>query len=223
MFSRSTMGQRSAIQLNRRQILRSGGVLVGAGALMQTAVVARAQGATPVTSPSAATASLELDVACDGRTFHLNPTDPSKMGKGPSAGDSFMVVGSVYPSGTIAQGLKGPDQAGSIGRWICRGAFFTDSASAPAGAPLATSAVLFILGDGISSTAGDLATAADGIQTEGLEPEKGSVHRVIVGGYGKYAGADGAQVDTVAGTNDTQIMGMMPAPNFTFRFNLTNR
>lgn len=230
MSSRPPERDRTPVNVDRRALLRGGAALGGAAALMQPAFGVRAQSSAtapvpqPATPPIAKTSgatSLELDVACDGRTFHLNPADPTRKGSGTNAGDSFMVAGSIYPAGTIAKGLRGPDQPGPIGRWICRGAFFMDAGSAPAGIPVSTSSVLFVLGAGLSSRAGDIAQAADGITTEGLEPQQGRVNRVITGGYGKYVGGIGAQEDIVKGTNDTTIMGMRPAPNFTFRFSFT--
>ncbi|MGH2532439.1 MAG: hypothetical protein ACRDJW_09045 [Thermomicrobiales bacterium] len=83
--------------------------------------------------------------------------------------------------------------------------------------------VQFVLGDGLSATAGNLGAAADAIATEGFEAEAGrDVVRVITGGYGEYAGARGIVTATVREENDTLIPFApevaVPAPNYTFAF-----
>src|ERR1041384_3751003 len=80
--------------------------------------------------------SLAFDIACDGRTFVINPVDAAN----PFArGATFIVSGKLYARGTIAPG--GTQEApgtfdvdneaahASIGKWICRGTFSLDDAA----------------------------------------------------------------------------------------------
>lgn len=204
----------SAVRLDRRRALWAGGALAGAAALRQAPGVARAH--------ESAT-SLTLDVACDGGSFRLvrqNPGDSSGL---PLTGDWFLFYGSIYPEGTIDNGLTGPAQAGAIGTWVCRGTFLVDLAAAQPETPIVVTTVQFVLGDGLSATAGNLGTAADAITTEGFEAEVGiDVVRVVTGGYGQYAGARGIVKATVREENDTLIQiapeVAVPAPNYTFTF-----
>lgn len=212
MFRFDVGTQPHALRHDRRWLIRSGTVAGAAGLL-----------ALPASSRAQMEDSLELDVACDGRTFRLIRVDPAQADAPPMMGDTFIVVGSIYPAGAIEEGLAGPDQEGAIGRWVCRGTFALDAATAEEGAALAITTVLFALGEGLSSTAGQLQAAPDGIVTEGFEPESEEpLTRGIIGGYGAYGGVRGDQIQVVRGTNDTEIMVapeiVLPAPNFTFTF-----
>jgi hypothetical protein len=70
-------------RLNRRLVLRAGGALAGAVAVVRAPVLVRA--AEP----------LSMDMACDGRTFRLNRLDQGDPTKLPVPGDTFIVFGSL--------------------------------------------------------------------------------------------------------------------------------
>ncbi|MGH2534524.1 MAG: hypothetical protein ACRDJW_19845 [Thermomicrobiales bacterium] len=203
-----------SIRVDRRRVLRGGAALAGAAAMLAAPAASRAAVEAP---------TLTLDVAADGGSFRLmrqNPTDPPGP---PLLGDWFIFSGSIYPERTIDQGLTGPTQAGSIGRWICRGVFLADLATLEPMHVAVITTVQFVLGDGLSATAGSLGTAADAIATEGFEPQPGlDVIRVITGGHGRYAGAQGILTAAVREENDTLIQitpdFAAPAPSFTFVF-----
>ncbi|MGH2562611.1 MAG: alpha/beta fold hydrolase [Thermomicrobiales bacterium] len=214
MDKRSTHKLRQSPRVDRRRLLRSGGALAGAVALLRDPAAARAREEAQ---------TLTLDVACDGGSLRLIRQNPTEAPGLPLAGDWFIFSGSIYPAGTIDAGLTGPTQAGSIGRWVCRGTFLADLATLEPGNPAVVTTVQFVLADGLSATAGNLGTAADAITTEGFEPQAGlDVIRVITGGYGQYAGAYGVMTATVREENDTLIPLApdiaVPAPSFTFVF-----
>ncbi|MGH2560776.1 MAG: hypothetical protein ACRDJH_17060, partial [Thermomicrobiales bacterium] len=137
-------------------------------------------------------------------------------------GTIFLVVGSVYPGGTIEAGLTGPEQAGAMGRWICQGVFLADVATAEPGATIVSSTVQILLGDGLSATAGRLEEVTDALVTVGLEQQTGELTRTIAGGHGRYAGARGEVVQTVRGANNTVLQISpeiaVPGGNFTLAF-----
>jgi hypothetical protein len=95
-------GQRS---ISRRTLVKGGGILAGATALLGGASMAGAAGHH----------TLSLDVACDGRSFALVRPSGADPDAPVARGDTFIVQGSVYPAGTIDDGLSGPTQAGRIG------------------------------------------------------------------------------------------------------------
>ena len=196
--------------VDRRRMLKTGGALAGAAALTRAAVGRAAE-------------RLTLDVACDGRTMLINRLNQVEAFGLPRRGDTFVVTGSVYPAGTIDAGLTGPDQAGAIGRWTCRGAFDVDIETG--GVPHVVSSVLFSFGDGLTATAGRVELAEDAILTDGFEGGVEEIRRVVVGGFGRYAGIRGEQIQYLRGENDTFLQiapdVAVPAPNFTFVFDLT--
>jgi hypothetical protein len=204
--------QATPSQLNRRMMLRAGGVLAGAVAVLRAPVLVRA--AEP----------LSMDMAFDGRTFRLNRLDQGDPTKLPVPGDTFIVFGSLYPAGTIDKGLSGPDQPGAIGRWVCRGTFVVDVNSGAV--PHLVSTVLHVLGDSISATTGAIERAPDVIVTEGFEGGYEVARRSIIGGYGRYAGIRGEVVQRLRGQNDTKIAltpgAAVPAPNYSFTFTLAS-
>lgn len=200
-------------RIDRRRMVRAGGALSGAAALLGVSRVAHAHADDAKT--------LKLDVAVDGRTYRLNRLDPSDPAALPVAGDTFIVFGSVYPEGAIAEGLSGPDDTGAIGHWVCRGTFVSDLATLRQGAPLNITTVLFAFGEGLSATEGQPETAADGLVTEGFEPGgPAEIRRGLTGGFGRYAGARGEVIQTYAGDNETRIQVIpqmpFPAPNFVY-------
>lgn len=68
-------------RVSRRDLLKAGGVLIGAAALA---------GAT--SEQASAAGILNLDVACDGRTFAI---DPFRVAEGPRRGDTFIINGKI--------------------------------------------------------------------------------------------------------------------------------
>jgi hypothetical protein len=135
--------------------------------------------------------SLTLDIACDARTFAMNPADPAN----PFArGSTFVVSGKLYAPLTIPAGgtsaAPGPfdldDEAAhpSIGKWICRGTLTLDDTAA------GVVTQFYLLKNG------------DGLITEGITPQV-SIERAIVGGLGQLSGAAGREVETIIGFNKT--------------------
>src|SRR5215211_270561 len=105
-------------RLGRRQLVRTGGLMAGAAAVLAAPAIARAQDDL---APEAT-----FDVALDGasvRYVKAAPGDPSGL---PMTGDTFILFGSIFPAGTFDSGNLNPDQPGAIGRWICRGSFYVD-------------------------------------------------------------------------------------------------
>jgi len=86
-----------------------------------------------------------------------------------------------------------PDQPGRIGTWSCKGIFTSDLSTADIG--FNTTQMFQFDGD------------ADAIWTEGLEAGLGKIgvitHRTILGGTGRFRGAQGEVVQEALGTNVT--------------------
>ena len=187
--------------LSRRKLLRRGGAIAGAAALL---------GGTQLAASASGT-SLILDVACNGDTFVLNRAPGSDADAPLKRGDTFMVAGKIYPEGTIAQGLSGPSQGGSIGTWICRGWWYFDLDEIAAGAL-----------PHVISTQNYLLDSADGLVSDGTEG--GYDLRPVIGGHGMYRNARGDVAEIHVGTNDTMLnLGggvLIPAPNIRFEFQL---
>jgi hypothetical protein len=184
--------------MSRRAILMGGGTLLSAATLLGAAPAALARSGQ----------SLILEVACDGRTFRLVRKDPMATDQLPSRGDTFIVNGKIYPAGTIASGLSGPDQPGSIGTWICRGWFYVEDLATQT--PHAATTQIYFQDDGSSLT------------SDGLEGGITSV-RAVSGGTGRWAGVSGSVIQEEVDTNDTLLdLGPVevPAPNIRFTFSL---
>jgi hypothetical protein len=198
--------------VNRRGLI-TGGALAGATAFLAAAPSTRAA------------ESVTFDVALDGSTMLINRLNSTEPVNPPMIGDTFVVFGSIYPAGTIDDGLAGPDQPGAIGCWVCRGTFIVDVASGAT--PHVATAVLFALGDGLSASSRQLDTALDGLLIDGVEGGVEEVRRPVAGGFGRYAGGRGDVVQTLRGENDTLIQ-LAPdiavnAWNYTFRFAIEPR
>ena len=188
--------------VSRRTLLKRGGAIAGATGLL---------GATQLTS-LADHHVLDIDVACNGGTMAIARAAGSDPDGLPQRGDTFIIQGRMYPGGTIAQGLTGPAQAGSIGTWICRGWFYFDVAEfADGAAPHVITTQLYLFDNG------------DGLVSDGIEGGLYSL-RPVVGGYGAYASARGVVSEEDIETNDTLInLGagvLAPAPNIEFKFQL---
>jgi hypothetical protein len=209
--------------VSRRQVLKRGGLLAGAGAgaLLAGGPLAAAanEASAPERGGSVQPASvlagpdagiLELDVACDGNTFVINRSPGVDPDAPVRRGDPFLVNGRIYPAGTIDARLEGPRQAGGIGTWICRGWFYYGLEDIGAGAvPHVVTTQLYLLDD------------FDGLVSDGMEGGI-QVLRVITGGYGRYSGARGHIIEDEVATNNTMLnLGggvLSPAPNIKFLF-----
>ena len=126
-----------------------------------------------------------VDVAVDHETFAIIPSTglvlhPQALG--PNRGTPFIVDGKIFPGDTLetGSGVGDPNQPGSIGSWMCRGTFTSTLATEDIGFDTVQ---MFQFGDG------------NNIWTEGLEGGLGKIgvttHRTIVGGTGRFKGAEG--------------------------------
>jgi hypothetical protein len=199
-------------RLGRRQLVRTGGLMAGAAAVLAAPAIARAQDDL---APEAT-----FDVALDGasvRYVKAAPGDPSGL---PMTGDTFILFGSIFPAGTFDSGNLNPDQPGAIGRWICRGSFYVDLTTEAI--PHAVTTVMHVLGTGLSAAGGPIGAGHDAIYHEGFEGGLPESTRAIVGGTGKYAGVQGEVFQVARGANDTVFQLTpeiaVPAPSYTFTF-----
>ncbi len=156
--------------------------------------------------------NLTYDIACDGRTIRFVRMDPAAVDQRVMRGDAFIVNGKICPGGTIEQGLNGPNQAGSIGTWICRGWIYVDDLTDPEQVPHTATTQHYLFDDG------------SGLVSDGLE---GGIKtaRAIVGGMGSWLGASGYVSQEMVEENDTLLdLGEadVSAPNFRFAFSLTS-
>ena len=149
-----------------------------------------------------------VDVAVDHGTFALTPStglvlNPQPLG--PNRGSTFIVDGKIFPGGTLAKGagVGDPNMPGNIGVWICKGIFTSVLGTADVG--FNTTQMFEFDGD------------TNAIWTEGLEGGLGRAgvitHRAILGGAGKFAGAQGEVIQESLGTN----VGGTPNIRLTFR------
>ena len=138
-----------------------------------------------------------VDVAVDHQTFAIVPSNGNVLNPeplGPNRGTPFIVNGTIFPGGTLQSGLGmgDPNMPGSIGLWICKGIFTSDLATDDIG--FDTTQMFLFNGD------------KDAIWTEGLEAGLGkqgvTTHRAILGGTGKFRGAQGEVMQEGLGTND---------------------
>lgn len=142
-----------------------------------------------------------IDVACDAHTYRQNNVDSSAAGS--NRGDTFIVQGKIFSGGTIPQGnnVFSPDNAGSIGSWICRGTWLVNFADLAAGAsPAFDTTQIYLLPD-----------ESKQIFSEGLEGPQ-PIFRAITGGTGAVAGIRGEVRQEVLGTNSTGLFNL----RFTF-------
>lgn len=145
-----------------------------------------------------------IDVACDARTYRQNNVDPSAPGS--NRGDTFIVQGKIYPGGTIPKGdnVFSPDNPGSIGTWICRGAWMVSSSELSAGSsPAFDTTQIYLLPD-----------ESKQIFSEGLEGPQPTL-RAVTGGTGTTAGIRGQVRQELLGTNVTGLFNL----RFTFQTN----
>ena len=203
-----------AQRLGRRRLVRTGGLMAGAAALLAAPAIARAQ--------DDAADEVSFDVALDGATMRYVKANPGHPIDLPQIGDTFIVFGSIYPAGTFDKRDLNPDQPGAIGRWVCRGSISVDLSTDDV--PHAVTTVNHVLGDGLSVTGGPIGPVHDAIIHEGFEGGLAENIRAIVGGTGKYAGARGDVIQVLRGANDTLIQVApelaVPAPSYTFTFRI---
>jgi hypothetical protein len=201
-----------AQRLGRRRLVRTGGLLAGAAALVAAPVVARAE--------DDLAGEATFDVALDGTTVRYVKAAPGHPSGLPMTGDTFILFGSIFPAGTFDAGNLNPDQSGAIGRWICRGSFYVDLTTDAV--PHAVTTVLHVLGEGLSAAGGPIGSGHDAICHQGFEGGLPESTRAIVGGTGRYAGVQGDVFQLARGENDTVIQVTpeiaVPAPSYTFTF-----
>src|SRR5262252_2761163 len=152
--------------------------------------------------------SFTVDVAVEQETFAIIPSTGlvlNPQAPGPNRGTTFIVEGTVFPGGTLEKGagLGDPKQPGGIGIWSCKGFFTSVLGTEDVG--FNTTQMFQFDGD------------ADAIWTEGLEAGLGKMgvitHRAIVGGTGRFEGAQGEVIQEALGTN----VGGTPNIRLTFR------
>jgi len=140
--------------------------------------------------------SFTVDVAVDHQTFALTPSPGLVLNPqppGPNRGATFIVDGKIFPGGTLPKGagMGDPKMPGSLGIWFCKGIFTSVLGTENIG--FNTTQMFEFKGDG------------DAIWTEGLEGGLGKAgvitHRTILGGTGKFSGAQGEVVQESLGTN----------------------
>jgi hypothetical protein len=162
-------------------------VLVGTVSLQITPTPAKAQDRDDEKT-------FTVDVAIDGSTLALNNNDPADPNN-PIRGTTFTVTGKIFPGGTIPAGITpfDPNQAGSIGTWVCTGVFVADVGdifSSKAKIAFHTSQIFLFTDD------------ENALFTEGLEGSVGNTtHRVVVGGTGKYQDMIGQERQETIGLN----------------------
>jgi hypothetical protein len=138
--------------------------------------------------------TLTLDVAIDGATLALNNNDPANPAN-PIRGTTFTVTGKIFPGGTIPAGITSfdPNQAGSIGTWVCSGVFVADAADIFGG-----KAMIAFHTNQIFEFPDD----HNALFTEGLEGSVGTTtHRIVVGGTGKFQDLVGQERQETIGLN----------------------
>ena len=201
-----------AQRLGRRRLVRTGGLMAGAAALLAAPAIARAE--------DDAVDEETFDVAIDGASARYVKAAPGHPSGVPMTGDTFIFFGSIFPAGTFDAGHLNPGQAGAIGRWVCRGSFYVDLTTEDV--PHVVTSVMQVLGDGLSAAGGSIGATHDVIFHEGFEGGLPETTRAIVGGTGKYAGARRKVVQVTRGTNDTLIQVTpeiaVPASSYTFTF-----
>jgi hypothetical protein len=152
--------------------------------------------------------SFTVDVTVDHQTFALNPSSGLVLNPqppGPNRGSTFIVDGKIFPGGTLQKGagMGDPNMPGSVGTWFCKGIFTSALGTDDVG--FDTTQRFEFSGD------------SNSIWTEGLEGGLGKVgvvtHRTILGGTGKYSGAQGEVVQESLGTNS----GGTPNIRLTFK------
>lgn len=132
---------------------------------------------------------ISWDVAIDCRTWRNNAgVPPEAVGRG----DGFIADGKIFPAATLPSGVQtnDPNDPGSIGNWVQRGTMAATVPEIIAGARPAFFATWYhFLNDGSALVA------------DGPHPESGPM--AVVGGMGRFRGANGELSDEIIGWNST--------------------
>lgn len=147
-----------------------------------------------------------MDVACNGSTLALNPADP--VDPPLSRGDVAVVTGRIFPEGTLPPGVttSDPNTAGGIGTWRC---LFASLAEPPI-----TGAITYYFA--LEENGQESMLMVQGLNSHIFPGSEPRTH-AIVGGTGKYAGANGEVREEVLGTNGSQCF------NLRFHFSLKKK
>jgi hypothetical protein len=139
--------------------------------------------------------TLTLDVACDSRTYRINQGNSSMTQV--MRGDTFVLDGKIYQGGSIPTGGTkespspfGPDQAGSIGNFYCRGVYITDKVQFNSEKLHAETTHIFLLSDKTRYI------------TDGFEGPS-SLMRSVIGGFNANPGVSGQVQQDFLGINST--------------------
>ena len=160
--------------------------------------------------------SLVLDVACLGHTFAPNNGGALDPANGDLRGISFCVEGLIFPAWSIPNGVQFDLESApaSTGNWFCRGWFVSHP-----GRPLPFT--MNIQDYVLEPVGGDNPWPRNTLTTNGPEGVPETFIRSIIGGTGRYSGAQGEEVMETIGTNSSilNVVGQS-APNFRFHFDL---
>lgn len=198
--------------ISRRGLL--GGLAIGAG--VAGAGVVGGVAATTAGSSGYRKVRLVVDVACLADQW-IEAT------KWDQATDDdfrtpFMVEGWIYPEGTIKGDGFVAVEAGSIGRWFCRG-FNIGTAARPQPHVNTHQDLLFGVVGGADLFPADMISTA-GI--EGTDNKNLIAKRAIVGGTGTYLGATGQVFQQFIAWNSTTFPGTKD-PAFSWRMTFDMR
>lgn len=167
-------------------------------------------------------ADLVVEVACLGETFSpvfpgppyapKQSTPPPDVGGTDSRGASFFVEGLIYHAGTIPDGAGfDPASASGGGVWLCRGWFMSHTGRVHPHV-VTTQEYLF----GLPTAAQP--SPAHTLVSSGVEGGIALAHRAVIGGSGRHRHARGDVQQLTIGTNTTEILPGVFAPNFRFFF-----
>lgn len=205
-------------ELDRRQLLGRAiwGTAAGAAAITT--------GVTLTASPAAAAneKTVTFDVACLLNTFTpilapgADPNDPNAPFTN-WLGTVFFVEGDLYPAGTIPPGVSDFDPGAHtpLGHWLCRG-WFINRTGRPGLADRPDPQVVTQQEYLLARFTADDYFPVDQLVSSGLEGDLAGrpSTRSVVGGAGRYHGANGSVVQHTTGGNTTG------GPNFRFDFTL---
>ena len=188
------------------------GALAGAAALAAAPFATRAARAADETT-------FEFDVALDGPALRIVRAAPTAV---PLAGDTFLMLGTIYPAGTIDAGLlaRTSPALSAAGFAAAPSTLISLRATSPtpyrpSSMPSATTSPPRLAPSKAHATSSSMKGIEGGIE---------NAYRSITGGSGIYANARGAVVQTFRGENKTIMepcsdLGV-PAPLYTFTFTL---
>jgi hypothetical protein len=200
-----------AQQIGRRDLLKKGMVVGGVGAAAGLLATATGAGCASAQESQKVT----FDVACLGGTLRIQPTDGNA--EGDLSGNTFYVEGLIYDEGTIDSDGFDPASAAAIGRWFCRG-WFTITPDRAEPHVITTQEYIFPEITASRLFPPDTMTSSG---LEGSDTEEQTPIRSVIGGTGRYAGAQGVVLQHGNGRNTTELRGLgEKAPNFRFEFDV---